>query len=120
MRQFALQNDITKKVAERWKDVEQKDVDDLLRCYIKFLKQKTEDGKDYAFDIPYLGKLYKKVQNCKEKETELPIEMLKDILFNSENYELHPLYRTKTLYKIRTKNLDNIELMHTQNAIKED
>lgn len=120
MAQFSLRSDVTQKVSERWKETEKKDIDDLLRCFLEYLKIRADSGEEYVFKIPYLGKMYQKIDNYQKQDTPTAIEMLKDITFNSRNFKTHPLYRKNTLYDIRTKGLDNIELMKLQNAIKED
>jgi len=120
MSQFAIKDDITSKVAERWKDVEKKDVDDLLRCFVEYLNKSTKSDEHYAYDFPYLGKMYLKLNKYEKGATPLAVETLKDILFNSPNYEKHPSYRRSTLYRIRTKDMTNEELMYRQNNAEQD
>src|SRR6478609_8897546 len=50
--------DVVKEYARKRKNLKTEEVDDLLRCLIKYLKNDIKYDKEYAYEIPRIGMLY--------------------------------------------------------------
>jgi hypothetical protein len=80
------QNDIIERYAKKRKNLPEADVRDLLRCVLKFIK---EDREEYAYHIPSIGTLYKKMESVREGSEEYHKMFLETVFYQG----VHPLKR---------------------------
>ena len=75
--------DVVKKYADSRIALDEKDVEDLLRCMIKYIKWKVKDPTIYAFNLSNLGTIYKKFdfENPPKNEKTLYDKMLMNYIF---------------------------------------
>jgi hypothetical protein len=60
--------DIIKKIADNKMYVGEKEVKDFLRVTLKYLKKLAEEDNHELIELPYIGFLYKKLDQYNEKE----------------------------------------------------
>lgn len=84
-----FRDDLVKEYAAKRKGLEVRDIEDLLNCLVKYLEKDSKREEHYAYFIPNIGMLHKKLDfGLKETNEGLFHEMLIDVFTNGDKQRL--------------------------------
>ena len=111
--------DLIKSYASKRKNIEERDIRDLFRIILSYLKEELND-EEYKYKIPYVGTLHKKMKPEKNKlryngDNILFYQMYVDTLENKDDYITKEDILDK-YFKGKTRQ----EIENIQNEIAED
>ena len=112
----ATSEDLIRKYVSKRKTTCESDIKDLLRCLVLYLQKET--GDSYAFNIDYIGVMYRKLEDEEESlKNSRYLKMLKDSFYNHRR--AIPLVTNRSLHEMRFPNKTIQEIQQIQNATED-
>lgn len=111
---FYNKDDLVKEYASRRKYISEEEVEDLVKCLALYLKRETKNQEKYAFRFPFLGVMYRKLNDeiregltSRTKNVRFN-KIITDIFYNNtiDNLHKNPLIEEDMLnrrYRGKTK-----------------
>lgn len=107
-------NDIIRAYSDRRKALSEEDVEDLLKCLVKFLQKDSKKTDGYAYKIPFIGVLHKKMGNDTLKQSQEDSMWMEYYYEPIKKRNFHPLFK-ETVSRLYP-NMTNKEIQDYQNG----